>query len=338
MTGCSRSMLQLKTPCHTAPGHGYGNYKHQKKYKFLIWLICHEVVPTMGLLHHRNMANAATCSHCGEDNETLLHCFRDCRFSKEVWHEIGFTDTHFFTEQNAHSWVNTAATGPISTCFLAALWWVWRHRNLMCLNNETWSLFRIINNINNSTDAIIKSFQNNESVAQQDRFVRWNCHNHSCTILNVDGSCLGSPVRAGFGGIIQNCHGFYLAGFSGHISNSDDILLAELTAIYHGLQVAIDMGIDELVCYSDSLLSINLITINTPMFHIYAVLLQDIKDLLANRNFTLHHTLREGNYCADYLAKLGTSSKDVFTIHPSPPVDLLTLIKNDASGILYSRA
>ena len=30
---------------------------------------------------------------------------------------------------------------PHSTLFLASLWWAWRKRNLICLNNETLSLF-----------------------------------------------------------------------------------------------------------------------------------------------------------------------------------------------------
>ncbi|XP_024632475.1 uncharacterized protein [Medicago truncatula] len=129
---------------------------------------------------------------------------------------------------------------------------------------------------------------------------------------------------------------FYLSAFSGHISSSNDILLAELTAIFHGLHLAVNMGLDDIVFYSDSLLSINLITIDTPKFHIYAVLLQDIKDLLRNR--TLHHTLREGNLCADFLAKMEVSSEDVFIVHPLPPADLLPLIRSDASGTCYLRA
>jgi len=157
------------------------------------------------------------------------------------------------------------------------------------------------------------------------------------TILNVDGSCLGTPIRAGFGGVIRNNHGFYLSGFTRRISNSNDILLAELTAIHRGLRLAFDMGLDDLVCYLDSLLSINLITVDTPSYHIYAVLLQDIKDLLGIRNFTLHHTLREGNRCVDYMAKMGASSKDVFIMHPSPPVDLLPLLKIDASITFFYR-
>jgi hypothetical protein len=67
--------------------------------------------------------------------------------------------------------------------------------------------------------------------------------------------------------------GSTFSGFTGRIINSNDILLAELTAIHHGLRLAIDMGLNDLVCYSNSLLSINLITVDTPIYHIYDVLL-----------------------------------------------------------------
>jgi hypothetical protein len=66
--------------------------------------------------------------------------------------------------------------------------------------------------------------------------------------LNVDGSCIGSLVRSGFGGIIRNTFGYYLAGFSGFIPETSDILLVELYAIYKGLLLSRDMSIDELVC------------------------------------------------------------------------------------------
>jgi len=40
--------------------------------------------------------------------------------------------------------------------------------------------------------------------------------------------------------------GFFLSAFSGLITHSEDILLAELTTIYHGICRAIDMVIDDL--------------------------------------------------------------------------------------------
>jgi hypothetical protein len=101
--------------------------------------------------------------------------------------------------------------------------------------------------------------------------------------------------------------------------------------------LAIDKGIADLVCYSDSLLSINFISGDTPQFHIYVVLIQDIKDLVANHNFSLYHTIREGNQCADFLVKLVATSDADLIIHSSPPVDLLSQLKIDVSGTFFSR-
>lgn len=73
-------------------------------------------------------------------------------------------------------------------------------------------------------------------------------------------------------------------------------------------------------------------------YHVYAVLIQDIKDLLSAHNFTVHHCLREGNQCADFMAKLGASSFEDCLTHASPPHDLLVFIRNDAIGTLFPRA
>lgn len=90
--------------------------------------------------------------------------------------------------------------------------------------------------------------------------MRWNNNNFDCVVLNVDGSCSGSPIRAGYGGIFRNSAGLFLSGFSGYLASTSDILMAELTAIHHGMLLAMDLGIDDMVCHSDSLLSIQLLT------------------------------------------------------------------------------
>ncbi|GAU45207.1 hypothetical protein TSUD_139120 [Trifolium subterraneum] len=156
-------------------------------------------------------------------------------------------------------------------------------------------------------------------------------------ISRVDRSCLGSPVRSGFGSIIRNTFGHYLAGFSGFISGSSDILLAELYTIYKGLLLAKDMSIDELVYYSDSLHCVNLIKGPQVKYHVHAVLIQDIKDLLSQISVSLHHTLREGNPCADFFAKLGASSDVDFLTHTSPPEGVRDLLRNDAMRTLFIR-
>lgn len=51
----------------------------------------------------------------------------------------------------------------------------------------------------------------------------------------------------------------------------------------------------KLVYYLDSLHCINLIKDLKMMFHVYAVLIEDIKDLIEQINVTIYHTLRKRN-------------------------------------------
>ena len=39
---------------------------------------------------------SAVCNSCGLQNETFLHCIRDCSHSKTVWHHLGFVSADFF--------------------------------------------------------------------------------------------------------------------------------------------------------------------------------------------------------------------------------------------------
>jgi len=114
-------------------------------------------------------------------------------------------------------------------------------------------------------------------------------------------------------------------------------MFAEPKAIYQGLNLVLSLGVEELACYSDSLLAVNLINSDISHYHIYTVLIQNIKDILGSRNFSLQHSLREGNQCADFMAKLGASTNVELTIHSSPPKDLLPLLRTDELRVLFIR-
>ena len=162
---------------------------------------------------------------------------------------------------------------------------------MTCLGNENWTLNYLSSNIQGMVDTLKASYPSLPNGNMEDRFVKRNHDNHSDVILNVDGSCLGSRIRAGYGGILRNDSGFFLSRFSGYIHNSSDILYAELYAIYQGLLLAKDKGIVDLMCYFDSLLCINIITEPILKFHVYAVLIQDIKELMEQINATISYTL-----------------------------------------------
>jgi ribonuclease HI len=262
---------------------------------------------------------------------------RDCSYSRNIWQHIGFNDTGFFAVEGVADWIKEGMKGPHATTFAAGLWWVWMSQNYMCINNEQMPIHRVAANIKNSSQSIAHAFPSHQTV-HMDRHIRWNNNNFDGNILNVDGSCIGNPTRAGFRGLIRNSAGCYITGFSGFLPASTDILQAELSAIYFRLCSVKDLGIAPLACYSNSLLAINTIKEASSKFHVYAVIIHEIKLLLSQMNVSLNHTLREGNQCADFLAKLGAFSNDGLVVHSQPPDNLRPLLRTDALGTLFLRA
>lgn len=79
--------------------------KLPEKYKFFIWLACQNSLPTLVLLHHRNIALSPICTRCGNSDETVIHCIRDCNCSRQIWHHIGFAEQSFFSEACVRNWI-----------------------------------------------------------------------------------------------------------------------------------------------------------------------------------------------------------------------------------------
>lgn len=89
--------------------------------------------------------------------------------------------------------------------------------------------------------------------------VTWHPTRDNEIILNVDGSSIGSLSAASFGGLFCNKQGGWIHGFADSIGVGNN-LLAELLALYHGLQVDWSRNFYDLTCYSDSKNVLQLVT------------------------------------------------------------------------------
>lgn len=144
---------------------------------------------------------------------------------------------------------------------------------------------------------------NQSSPQKTERWVTWNHPDEGFVKINVDGSAHGMLNRAGFRGILRDHDGAWVARFKGFIGN-ENILLAELKAILHGIQLAWDMGYCNIICESDSQEAIRLILHDGGPFHRYGAVIHNVRSLLEKDwDVSLVHVLREANFCADFTKK-----------------------------------
>lgn len=155
--------------------------------------------------------------------------------------------------------------------------------------------------------------------------------------VNVDGSSLGNPGKAGFGGVIRDQDGRWICGFYGHLGMGTN-LFPELQAIKHGFLLAWQKGYSSVICESDSQEALNLIHSADVRMHCYGVVISDIKVLINLQwNVELLHELREGIQVVDFMAKLGSSGNIAWKGMTDPPLDVNHLVLADAMTVAFCR-
>ena len=90
----------------------------------------------------------------------------------------------------------------------------------------------------------------------------------------------------------------------------------DVVALREGQKLAWSKGLHSLKCNIDSQVVIDFIKKGVGPYHLYACIVKEIKEKEINELLTgdwlvsLHHTYREGNQCADYLAKKGARQQE----------------------------
>lgn len=302
--------------------------------KFFLWLILNNSLPTNSFRVHRHLTLDPSCQRCGSNSETILHCIRDCPQAARIWRYMGFQYDH----SNAHdlTWFTSQLGGNRAVLFAVISWFIWKVRNIAVFEDVTWEPWLIQSKIHSLCSVIHQAYRSTKS-SKQNRLVVWKHPTEEFVKLNVDGSSLGNPGHLGFGGIIRNFDGAWMMGFSGYCGFTTNIS-AELFAIAHGLACAWDGGHRKVICESDSLMALTMVEQGVNGCHPHATMVNHIRGL-RNREWELQfsHVLREGNGCADWLAKQGSSTRTPFSTYLVCPPELSSTLLADTLGVARLR-
>ncbi|KAJ1394266.1 Ribonuclease H domain [Sesbania bispinosa] len=115
-----------------------------------------------------------------------------------------------------------------------------------------------------------------------------------------------------------------------------DILEAELIAILEGLHICWNLNLRNIKCMTDSTLAVNCIQQGVSNFHQLATLIGQITEIMSRDwAVSLHHTSREGNPCANFMAKMGATSDLSLVNLTNPPGGLSLLLQADTQGVCF---
>lgn len=222
--------------------------------------------------------------------------------------------------------------------FPFVIWKIWKMRNKKAFG-EDYAPLSI--EIKNTKEAITEFY----AVMDFDKKktpkclvnIHWKPTDPGKVKINTDGASHGNPGLAGAGGLIRDSNGVCLRAFSRKLGVATSTC-AELWAIRDALQCALNAGYNDIVLESDSKVAINLLSNCFNCNHAHYALIHDCRCLMDQLNIhKVEHTYREGNGCADILAKAGCFQDDNFILYNETPDIISTMLLADQMGISLPR-
>ncbi|XLQ99133.1 hypothetical protein HN51_053851 [Arachis hypogaea] len=149
--------------------------------------------------------------------------------------------------------------------------------------------------------------------------------------VNCDGSVFKDERKAGFGCLLRDSSGRWVRGCCGKVAVTSGLRL-ELWSLWRGLLLALEAGIEFLVCETDSMEAFSLVSgWRIPSDHVEKDLVMRFFELKRLQGWTVRFGLigRDANSVADWLAKEGAHGEAASTVWLHPPVPLQLLLQKD---------
>ncbi|KAK8658267.1 hypothetical protein V6N13_036476 [Hibiscus sabdariffa] len=314
-----------------------------RKISIFGWRMFHNLLPTRFNLLMRGINLDATCKLCREDVEDDTHIFWSCSCVTTVFADSCFS---FLRQQHHKSCKgiiqNLISYGNLDMLqeYLVMCWRVWGMRNSF-YQTGTAPDFSSVRNW--CTEYIHQSRTTNQQrftgFGQCLLVTKWERPPHGFCKLNVGAGRGKCGKTMGFGAVLRDANGSFIAARSWKQAGHVDKLLMEVNAILLGIKWLLEMQVRHVEIESDSLIVIRYLTGNDHLVSSLGHLVDVIRSLGAS--FTLisfKHVLRTGNRPAHHLAKLtAISSGGCFTWWQRPPPCIGHLLCTDNISVTRSR-
>ncbi|KAH6788014.1 hypothetical protein C2S52_007566 [Perilla frutescens var. hirtella] len=219
--------------------------------KIFLWRCMKGTIPTKTNLVRKYVEIDQSCPRCDLGTETPEHAFRDCPWVSFFWEACVLRLSRAPTNQILQDWIfNSVRCMNIETdsTFAIHLWSIWRSRNLLVFQQshlDHVSCFSFAM----STLHDFKHYQLIHDVKTKAKNFdgKWKPPPAGVFKLNTDASITG------IGGLIRNHMGNVLEAFALKSHKCTDVITTEALACLRGIQMAKDLGVQNLIVEVDNL-------------------------------------------------------------------------------------
>ncbi|XP_071721889.1 uncharacterized protein [Rutidosis leptorrhynchoides] len=218
------------------------------KLKLFAWKLGQGIVSTRDNLIHRGLQHIpAHCEVCLEPTESILHLFRDCRWTRQFWLQLGMSPTLLSQHFDARLWLQEAAVGGF-------------HRWL--LNCST-------------LEAALEPWPNPGLVTSQDR---WIPPEPGMFKINFDAAFVLRSTTNRFGMAVRDHCGRCIGTWSGWLGRQGSALQAEAVAALKCIDLARDMNLGNISLEGDCEVLIKELCTSSTSFSLIGHLTKTIRD------------------------------------------------------------
>ncbi|KAL7214682.1 hypothetical protein ACSBR1_026965 [Camellia fascicularis] len=311
-----------------------------QKLKGFLWVVLNGRLFTNDMRMRRGLTNDSNCISCN-NMEDLNHVLRTCPQAGELWASV-FNTQWYLRMLNTPllDWiiVNAKNKTPYSnyisfgTIFIVALWRVWTNRNKKIFENKNFNSFESVKFIFEFSLEIHMAFSRSIVTPKKSSvLIRWIPPFASLIKLNSDGCLRESLGIGGFGGLFRDEQGAWISGYYDRIESRSS-LEAELWAVYKGLIILLQRGLTKVVIETDAEQVVQLLKEGPGDNFSFRGLVEDARIILRGCKCEVIHVMREGNTCADALAKLGVEQPEDLLVVNEPPAEIRSLLVADMLG------
>lgn len=228
------------------------------KIRILLWEFVRNFVPNFQNLHSRRLVADKKCPHRTGPSESTIHLARDSVFASQAGSKLSYQWPSTISDLDFNNWLARMfehLTADKHDEIAVTIWALWYARNKLVHEKCRRQVDEVVTFIK-GFGAQYRGLQTHLQHPKPRAMIKWSPPSICWVKVNTDASFSSTKQIAVSGFIVRN-EDDNLTGSGYRVQNYiGSIALAETTAIFHGLQFALEMGFNNVILESDSKLQL----------------------------------------------------------------------------------